>query len=75
MDIGLTISETARACHSRLHHGQKPMWLLRDVLQDPEVLSPSIRLFHGECDISNPARGQTVLPGKLLIRPLVEKGQ
>jgi hypothetical protein len=34
-----------------------------------------IRLYHGECDISNPARGHTVLPEKLLIRPLVEKGQ
>ncbi len=36
-----------------------------------------IRLYHDECDISNlnPARGHTVLPEKLLIRPLVEKGQ
>jgi hypothetical protein len=33
-------------------------------------------VYHGECDmISNPARGHTALPEKLLIRPLVEKGQ
>ncbi len=40
--------------------------------------SCDIRLYHGECDISNLARGHTVLPEKLLIRPLhplVEKGQ
>ncbi len=39
MDIGATISGTARACHSHLHHGQTDV-IIPDVLQDPEVLSP-----------------------------------
>ncbi len=30
-------------------------------------------VVHSTCDISNPARGHTVSPEKLLIRPLVEK--
>ena len=33
-----------------------------------------IRLYHGECDISNPARGHTVLPEKLLFARSLKKG-
>ncbi len=67
MDIGVTISETTRACHSHLQHGQNRcarnlMFLVRSyALKDLEVLSdPSAK--PAEDSATHGRRDETLTP-------------